>query len=143
MYFDMIGRVLEAAPFGRLGRKALAVWQTFHRNAMVLMTDRAALVFGLGYSFLLQLVVVLHMWLIGFALGFDLPVIDYFVIVPILITVLMLPTINGLGLRDAASILLFGFYGISGTEAVAFSFLDLFFIIILFVAGWVRLVTRR
>src|SRR3546814_247001 len=107
------------------------------------MRDRAALKAGLGYSLLLQILVVLNAWLIGLSLSFEIPFLDYFFLVPVQLIVLMLPTINGLGLREASSVLLFGLYGVSATEAVTFSFLELLLSMLLFMAGWVRLVRRR
>lgn len=143
MYSNIVSRVLKFVPSQFLRDRLSDIWERFHSNAVFLMRDRAALAAGLGYSFLLQILVVLNAWLIGLSIGFDIPLLDYFFLVPVQLIILMLPTINGLGLREASSILLFGIYGVSAAEAVTFSFIELLFMALLFVAGWVRLITRR
>lgn len=143
MYLDVIGRLLAFMPHRRLRVSLAEKWGRFHGSAVALMHDRRAVGFGLGYSVLLQVNVVLHGWVLGISLGFDVPLLDYFFLVPLQLIILMLPAINGLGLREVSSVVLFGFYGVAATSAVAFSFIELFFMVLLFAIGWLRLVSRR
>ena len=54
------------------------------------------------------------------ALGFEVPLVDYFFLIPIQFFILMLPSTNGIGLREVSNIFLFRSYGISSNLAVAF-----------------------
>jgi len=54
----------------------------------------------------------------------------------------MLPSINGIGLREASSIVLFGYYGIAATDAATFGFVDLAMMLVLGSAGWLRFISR-
>ena len=85
---------------------------------------------------------MLHFWLIGEALGYGIPLLDYFFLIPVQLVILMLPTINGIGLREVSSIVLFGFYGIMSTEAAMFGFIDLAMMLIIGFIGWLRFISR-
>jgi len=143
IYFDLIGGVMRLLPRQKFLEKLVAEWQKFRESAVALLSHRDALAWGLGYSFLLQINVVVHFWIIGMAMNFDVPLLDYFFLIPIQLVILMLPTINGLGLREASNIVLFGYYGISATSAAAFSLIDLTMMILVGLVGWMRFLSRR
>lgn len=143
MFSQFIGLFIKFVPLEKLRNKMLMEWKVFRDNAALLLSRREALAWGLWYSFLLQLNVVIHFWVIGEALGYDIALLDYFFLIPIQLVILMLPTINGLGLREASSIVLFGFYGIGSTQAATFAFLDLAIMLAIGMIGWVRFLTRR
>jgi hypothetical protein len=105
--------------------------------------DRRMMVRGLAFSLALQLNVIVHYWIIGMALGFDISLIDYFYLIPIQHIVLLVPTINGLGVREASNVLLLQFYGIDAAAAIAFSLVDLGMMMLFGLAGWLRYLTRR
>jgi hypothetical protein len=118
-------RLILLLPLPKLRKKLITELQIFRENTMSLLSQREVLVWGLWYSFILQINVVIHFWIIGMAIGFNIPMLDYFFIIPVQLTILMLPSINGIGLREISSIVLFGFYGIVATEAATFAFIDL------------------
>ena len=79
----------------------------------------------LGLSILLQVNVVTFYWVIGQALGLDVPYSAYFVIVPIAIFLMMAPfSINGIGVREVAFIYLLGVWGVGREMALAFAWLE-------------------
>ena len=87
----------------------------------------AALVRGFGWSFLLQSNVILYYVVIARAFGYDIPVIDFFLMVPLVLYVMMVPiTVNGIGLRENVFALFFAAYGIGNSGAVAFAWLAYF-----------------
>lgn len=59
----------------------------------------------------------------GLALGFDIPLIYYFIIVPILAMALLIPSVGGLGVRENLAPLLFSGAGIAPEQAVALTLL--------------------
>jgi len=143
LYLPFLGQLMLLIPLPKLRTKCLAVWQTFSENARVVLSQREPVFWGLWYSFLLQINVVAHFWIIGEALGFGIPLLDYFFLIPVQLVVLMLPAINGIGLREASSIVLFGFYGIAATEAATFGLIDLAMMFALGLVGSFRYLFRR
>ncbi len=96
------------------------------------------------WALLLQLNVILYYFLIGKALHLHIHIVDYFVFIPIYLIIQIIPiTINGLGLREGASIEIFKFYGISAQAAVSFSLIDFAFNLILGLIGGVIYVSRK
>lgn len=102
--FSLLDRVLRKLPSSKFRDKVLEGWNIFRPNAVMLISEKQPLKWGLFYSGLLQLNVVIHFWMIGEAFNFEVSVIDYFYIIPIQLVILMLPSINGIGLREASSI---------------------------------------
>lgn len=75
-------------------------------------------------SFVLQLSVVLYFILIAEALGIAVPKLDFGLIVPLVLFIVMLPiSLNGLGLRENALAMILGFYGVATADAVALAWL--------------------
>lgn len=140
---QFISRLMWIIPRSKLRKKLIAELQLFRDNIIFLLSQREALGWSIWYSFLLQVSVVFHFWLIGKALGFDILLLDYFFLIPVQLIILMLPSINGIGLREMSSIVLFGFYGIVATEAVTFAFIDLGIMIVVGLIGCFRFLVRR
>ncbi len=96
------------------------------------------------WALLLQLNVILYYFLIGKALHLHIHIVDFFVFIPIYLIIQIIPiTINGLGLREGASIEIFKFYGISPQAAVSFSLIDFAFNLILGLIGGIIYVSRK
>ncbi len=134
---------IKLIPNRKLSEKINYGWQEFRNSAMPLLKNTRANIWGISYSILLQLLVIVQFYIIGKALDFKVPMLDYFFLMPIQLVLLMLPTINGIGLRDGSNIILFGLYGISSTDAVAFGFIDFGMMILFGIMGWIRFITRR
>lgn len=85
---------------------------------------RAALAKAFGWSLLLQANVVVHYWIVALALGFSVPLLHFFLIVPLAIYIMMLPvTVNGIGVRENVLALFLAAYGIGSGSAVAYAWL--------------------
>jgi uncharacterized protein (TIRG00374 family) len=136
------GTLKRLLPSWKMGEKLVDAWNSFRTTALILHQDRRSLARGLAFSILLQLNVIIHYWIIGVALGFEVPLIDYFYLIPIQHIILLAPTINGLGVREASNIFLFASHGIDATAAVAFSLVDLGMMMIFGFFGWLRYVSR-
>jgi len=89
---------------------------------------------GLLVAFGFQVLRILQVVVGAWALGIDLPVLYYFVIMPtiILLTLLPISIAAGLGVREAAFVHLFGLVGMAGDAAFS---LSLFVYVISFAAG--------
>ena len=89
----------------------------YRRNKRVLA---AAFLLGL----LLQANVILHYYVIAYALQFHVSWQYFFLMIPVATIVLLVPVfINGIGGRELTFILLFGKFGVSASAAIAFSWI--------------------
>jgi glycosyltransferase 2 family protein len=88
----------------------------------VFRADRAALGKALGLSLVLQANVILHYWLIALALGLEVPMLAFFLVVPLALAVMAIPvSVNAIGVRESAFAFFLGMFGVATVEAVAFA----------------------
>lgn len=117
----------------------------FRRVVLVYKDKKGAFFQALFLAFLLQVNVILHYYLAGKAFHLEIPLLDYFIFIPIILLILTIPvTISGLGLREVLFIQIFLTYGI--VEHVAFSFsviADLGFALIIGIIGGIIFITRK
>lgn len=66
-----------------------------------------------------NVILICSYYLLGLAVGFDLPIGYYFLCVPVISALLMIPSVGGLGIREGATVVLFGRAGISEAQALA------------------------
>lgn len=142
LYSRFTTGMIRFIPLIKLRERLASKWAIFRENALLCLSHPKFLAWGLWYSFLLQVVVILHYWIIGRAIGFSIPLSHYFFLIPVQLIILMLPSINGIGLREASSIVLFGYYGIAATDAATFGFVDLAMMLVLGFIGWLRFLSR-
>jgi uncharacterized protein (TIRG00374 family) len=79
----------------------------------------AALLQATAASVVFNLMLILTNYLLGLAVGIDLSIWYYFLFVPIISAALLVPSIGGLGVREAAYVVLFGQVGIAPDQAFA------------------------
>ena len=111
------------APLGwlRLHRLHAAV-QEFQTLLHAYGRHPRALGLALGCSFIAQGAGMWLYWVVARAMGIPLPLWATFVFVPILMMIAVLPiSLNGLGVREGAAIVLFGSLGIPNAEALGLS----------------------
>lgn len=95
-------------------------------------------------SIIFQANVVLHFYLIGLALGFDLPMVLYFTIIPVSLFIMIIPaSINGIGIREQIFIFLFGHFGIAASAAVSLAWIALGMVLLQAVVGGLLFAVRR
>lgn len=108
-------------------------------------SDRMGPVYGcVVISVIFQANVVLHFYLIAEALDFGVPVIFYFALIPVSLFIMMVPiSINGIGVREQAFIVLFGTFGVPASSAISLAWIALAFVLVQAVAGGVVFALRR
>lgn len=105
----------------RLGKKIKLVRDFYdyfdhHKN------QRSLIVKTFFLSIIIQTMSLFSMYVIALGLGQQAPIIYYFIFFPVITVVSTLPiSISGLGVREAAFVLLFGIIGISPDMATAMS----------------------
>jgi uncharacterized protein (TIRG00374 family) len=116
----------------------------FRETILFYRKRKGALGKAFFWASLLQINVIVHYYLIGEALHLDIGFLDYFIFIPIVHLILLIPiTINGLGLREGAYLEIFKFYGISSAAAISFSWIDLGFMLIVGLVGGIIYVFRK
>lgn len=107
-------------------------------------TKKEALVKALGLSILLQANVVFYYFLISEALSFNIDIINFFLIVPLTIFIMMIPiSLNGIGLRENALFFFLSFYGIVKSQAVTFAWLEYGMLLVLGILGGIVYALRK
>jgi uncharacterized membrane protein YbhN (UPF0104 family) len=97
-----------------------------------------------GLSVMIQLSTILFFIIAAQALGLRVPLLDFCVIVPLLMFVIMLPiSINGIGLRESALAVVLGAYGVAPAHAVALAWLDYAAVLTLGLIGGAVYALRR
>ena len=88
--------------------------------------------------------VVLHFYLIGTALGFDLGLIYYFAIIPVSLFIMIIPaSINGIGIREQIFIFLFGYFAVPAAAAVSLAWIALAMVMVQAIVGGILFALRR
>jgi uncharacterized protein (TIRG00374 family) len=79
----------------------------------------AALTRATVAALVFNLMLVLTNYLLGLALGIEVSIWHYFLFVPIISALLMVPSVGGLGVREATYVFLFGQVGVPPDQAFA------------------------
>ncbi len=125
-------------------KKLLIKLDSMHLIVKGSLISNKVMIKVLFWGVILQLNVIIHYYLIGLSLGLNIPFIDYFFIISILLIVLSIPiSIGGHGVREKTLMAFFASYGINPATAIAFSFLDVIFNLILGIIGGAIYVTRK
>ena len=137
----LLRRLPEPGFWGRLKGKALE----FREAVLVYRSRKGAVLKALFWALLLQINVIVHYYLAGKAFHLEVPLLDYFIFIPVVLLVLTIPiSIGGLGVREALYISILGYYAIPASAAVAFSLIaDTAFTLAIGLIGAVIYITRK
>jgi uncharacterized membrane protein YbhN (UPF0104 family) len=138
------GRWVEKVPAGGFPGKVAQKVVVFRTTVLGYRNKRTEFAQASFWAFLLQLNVILYYFLIGKALRLDIDFLDYFIFIPIVLLIQIIPvTINGLGLREGAYIEIFKFYGIAPETALSFSIIEIAFGLAVGLFGGIIYVSRK
>lgn len=125
-------------------KKLTSIAQKVAETSDAFRTRMRAIYACMGISIVFQANVVLHYYLIGAALGIDVPLYAYFAIIPVSHFVMMIPaSINGIGIREQIFIFLFGQFGVAAAASVSLAWIALGMVLIQAVAGGIVFALRR
>ncbi|GAB4371895.1 MAG: lysylphosphatidylglycerol synthase transmembrane domain-containing protein [Calditrichia bacterium] len=113
-------KLISKVTFYRIGERITRVLDTLHfyRDKKVILISTFLISIGA------QLVLILMNYILSTALGIEqVSLGHFFLIVPITFMFSLLPSINGIGVRDSGYILLLGKYGVDPAHAISLSFL--------------------
>jgi len=109
----------------RLVKVADKVYKAY-RSVHQIKHDKRTLWIAFLVSLLLQVNVIYFYYLIAGSIGLGVPVLYFFLIVPVALTVLILPfSINGIGIREGVFVVLLSGVGVPDYQAIAFSWIAL------------------
>jgi uncharacterized protein (TIRG00374 family) len=137
----LLSLIPEKNNWARLKSRLMEIRTT----VLVYREKKGALLHALFWAALLQINVILHYYFVGKALHIPIPVIDYFIFIPVVLLILTIPiTIGGLGLRESLYIRIFGMYGVFKSAAVSFSVIaDIAFALIIGIIGGILYASRK
>ncbi len=117
----------------------------FRQVVLVYKDNKRPFFQALFWAFLLQVNVILHYYLAGKAFHLQIPPLDYFIFIPIILLILTIPvTISGLGLREVLFVQIFATYGIAEHLSFSFSIIaDFCFTLIIGLVGGIIFITRK
>jgi hypothetical protein len=118
--FGLLESLLRRISLWGLGAKLLRL----HDALNMFKQKRSALVMVFLFSVAYQLLIVLFSYLVGRALGLDIPLRYFLLCVPFTVIISLVPvSINGLGVRESGYVFLLAKIGISSSQAVSLSLL--------------------
>jgi uncharacterized protein (TIRG00374 family) len=114
-------------------------------NVFLSYQDRKdTLLIGFVLSMLLQTNVIIHYYLIAKSLDIPISLINFFVIIPLALFVMMIPiTVNAIGVRENIFVFFFTPFGVPESKAIAFSWLAYGIIIVHGIIGGVVFAVRN
>lgn len=118
--YHLVDRLIARTPLAKMRSRASSLYDAIvpYRRA------GGPLAASIALSFVFQLVVILVVFLNANALSHDVPVLALAVFVPLISLAGMIPvSVNGLGIREAMYLLLFGRIGTPPDVAVSMAFL--------------------
>lgn len=99
----------------------------FYRAFKIYKNKRKTLFLGVGYSVLVQSVIIIINYFIARALGNPIPIFALLTYIPVITIISLIPvTVNGLGLREAAYVYFFSALEITQSQAMSFSLIFFF-----------------
>jgi uncharacterized protein (TIRG00374 family) len=114
-------RLFSSDPLG-LRRHLVSFYYSLHQ----LQKQRGIMAAVLLVSLIYQALSIIIVYFLALSLGIHLSLLYYFLFIPIVLAVGMIPiSLNGLGMREGAWVLLFGQVGVSPTNAFSMSILSL------------------
>ena len=120
LVYRIADRVIAATPLARVRHRA----DSLYRAIVLYKSAGGRLLATVGLSFIFQGIVIAVVFLNARALALDVPVAAVAVFVPLISLAGMLPvSVNGLGVREALYILLFGRIGVPVETAVSLALL--------------------
>jgi len=118
----------------------------FHGIIMSLKTykDKKLLLSALLISFLFHLLMILNNYVLSISIGMDIPLIYFFIFVPIAELLVALPiSIQGFGVREGSYAILFSSVGTSYAAAFSIGFLDQIVKVVVSIIGGIIYVFKK
>lgn len=125
-------------------RKVQAKLKQIYDALCVYKLNKRVMVAAFLVGLLLQANVIVHYYLIAYSLSLHVPFSYFFLFIPVATIVLLVPVfINGIGGRELIYILLLGEFGVTSSEAIAFTWIAFGMIVIQGILGGIAYALRK
>ncbi len=140
-FYSRINKLIHSPNAG----KARQLLKDLHDEIHYFKHHKKVIVNNLFLSILVQSVPPLSFFILALSLGLKINIIYFFIFLPIIGAITLLPiSIGGLGLRDATTIFFFAKIGVARDVAFAMSILNFFFVLVFgSIGGLVYVLTIR
>jgi hypothetical protein len=126
-FYFHVNRILHSPNAGKI-REAI---KNLHQEIHLFRHHRVVLANNLLFSILLQAIVCISSFLVALSLGIKINIIYFFVFLPVVGVVSLLPvSIGGLGVREGMTVFLFKNVGVAKDLAIGMSLMNFSFILI-------------
>ena len=115
---------------------------SLHYDIVLLKGNKGAFLKAVGLSYLSQIALAFDFFLIAKALHQNIPFIYFLIFVPLICVASTLPSIGGLGVRDAGAAHLFAKIGVASGIAVSITLLNFVFMVAIGLIGGVIYVSQ-
>ena len=130
--YSKINKLLQTPSAGKI-REFI---KDLHQEMHIFRHHKHIVVSNLFLSLVIQIISPLTFYIIALAIGIKINMVFFFIFIPIIGAISLLPiSLGGLGLRDATTIFFFAKAGVGKDMAFAMSLVSFFFILILGVIG--------
>ncbi len=137
--FKILLRLFSYFTVFNIGEKINKLFEAIH----YFKKRRRILLFVFLYSLGSQIAIILMNYSLALAFNVVLDIRYLFMVIPVTFVLTMLPSINGVGLRDLGFVSLLGRVGVSSPAALSLSFMNLLIPMILSVGGAVLFVIQK
>ncbi|MFH1888503.1 MAG: lysylphosphatidylglycerol synthase transmembrane domain-containing protein [Candidatus Omnitrophota bacterium] len=132
--YSKINKVLHSPRAGRIR----GFIKDLHQEMHIFRHHKSIVVNNLVLSLLIQIIMPIIFYIIALSIGIKINIVYFFVFMPIISSISLLPiSLGGLGLRDATTIFFFAKAGVSKDMAFAMSLVSFSFILIIGILGGV------
>jgi hypothetical protein len=130
-FFAVLKSLLSRVNLFKIGEKLIKLFEAIH----VFRKRRDIFYKVVALSFLSQTVIVFLNYSLVMALQLPVELSYLFVVIPVTFLLTMLPSINGIGVREGGYVFLLGKVGVAGAGAISLSFVNLICFMLLSLAG--------
>jgi uncharacterized membrane protein YbhN (UPF0104 family) len=137
--YQKFKKILSKVTLFNIGSKLLKVFNALHffRNR------KKALIFGYFLSLCAQTTIILMNYILSIGLGLKVNLSYFFLVIPITFLFSLIPSINGVGVRDAGYVLALKPQGIMPSQALSLSFLATIIPVIISLVGGIFFIFYR
>lgn len=118
--FEFLLKIFDKVTVLNIGEKINKLMEAIH----LLREKRRIFVWMFLLSVFAQIAIVFMNYAAVLALDIEVDLLYLFLVVPVTFMITMLPSINGVGLRDGGFVFLLGKIGVSGAAAISLSFMN-------------------
>lgn len=130
--YALVNKLLDSPNSGKI-REAL---RSLHQEIHFFRHHKRVIINNILMSVLIQAITPVTFYLTALALGFKTNVLYFFIFLPIITAITMIPiSIGGLGLRDTVTVFFFAQVGLARDLAFAMSLINFFFILVYGIIG--------